>query len=504
MITVRTRPWILASFLVLAFGLAPAFPADDALVVKAKRIYTAAGTPIDDGMVLVEKGKIAAVGKNLKVPAGARTIQARIVIPGLIDAHTHLGVYSLPAVEENSDGNEMTNPVTPQVRALDSFNFDDPALKVGLAAGVTTIVSRPGSGNVIGGTSVAVKLKNARPDQMVMVPDCDLKMAIEGNPMGVYGPKKQIPVTMMGVYYLARKAFLDAQDYQKSWETYDKEKKEGKDPTPPKRDLGKENLLKALRREIPVHIHCVTASEVMTCIRLADEFNLRLSLGHCYWAYLIVDELKAHKDVHFNVGPPMFFTYFENHLEFRNCPAILAEAGLKVSLQTDALGGGEQNLRELAELCVRYGMKEDDALKAITLREAEAVGLEARIGSIEPGKDADLVCLDGEPFEFLTGVFGDNQTALDHLCRVYGFDAPRMFAHYQPVVPGTSLADRGRLKEGLPADITVFDGENIRDNTTLTEMNAAPAGVDYVFVNGKKIIGSGRKEKPLNAGVPLA
>jgi imidazolonepropionase-like amidohydrolase len=402
--TVRTRAWIMASFLVLAFALTPAVSAEGPLVIKAKKMYTAAGAPIDDGMVLIENGKITAVGKNLKVPAGARVVQARVVIPGLIDAHTHLGVYSLPNVEENSDGNEMTNPVTPQVRALDSFNFDDPALKVGLAAGVTTIVSRPGSGNVIGGTSVAVKLKNAPPDKMILVPDCDLKMAIEGNPIGVYGSKKQIPVTMMGVYHLARKAFLDARDYQKSFETYEKEKKEGKDPTLPKRDLGKDNLVKALRREIPVHMHCATASEVMTCIRLADEFNLRLSLGHCYWAYLVVDELKGRRDVHFNVGPPMFFTYFENHLEFRNCPAILAEAGLKVSLQTDALGGGQQNLRELAALCVRYGMSEDDALKAITLREAESVGLESRIGSIEPGKDADLVCLDGEPFEFLTRV----------------------------------------------------------------------------------------------------
>ena len=403
--TVRIRSWFLASLiLVLAAGPLSAFAAEAPLVIKAKRIYTAAGAPIDDGMIVVEKGKITAVGKSLKAPAGARTVRANVVIPGLIDSHTHLGVYSIPMVEENSDGNEMTNPVTPQVRALDSFNFDDPAIPVGRAAGVTTIISRPGSGNVIGGTSVAVKLKNAPPDQMVLVPDCDLKMAIEGNPMGVYGPKKQLPVTMMGVYHLSRKAFLEARDYEKSWAAYETEKKEGKDPAAPKMDLGKENLLKALRREIPVHIHCATASEVMSCIRLADEFNLRLSLGHCYWAYLVVDELRGRTDVHFNVGPPMFFTYMENHLEFRNCPAILAEAGLKVSLQTDALGGAQQNLRELAALCVRYGMKEDDALKAVTIREAEAVGLESRIGSLEPGKDADIVFLDGEPFEFLTGV----------------------------------------------------------------------------------------------------
>jgi len=380
------------------------FPASNSLIIKAKKIYTATQGIIEDGMILVENGKISKVGKEIPIPKQANEIKAEVVIPGLIDIHTHLGVYSLPTVEENSDGNEMTNPITPQVRALDSFNFEDPAIKVGLAGGVTTIVSRPGSGNVIGGTSVAVKLKNAPPEEMILKEICDLKMAIEGNPVGVYGQKKQIPSTLMAVYFLAKKAFLEAQEYQKTWETYEKDKKEGKDVTPPKRDLGKEVLVSALKREIPVHIHCATASEIMTCIRLADEFKLKISLGHCYWAYLIVDELSKRKDVYLNVGPPMFFNYFENPLKFKNCPAILANAGIKVSLQTDAIGGGEQNLRELASLCVRFGMKEDDALKAITVWEAEAVGLEKKIGSLEAGKDADLVLLDGEPFEFLTSV----------------------------------------------------------------------------------------------------
>ncbi len=378
--------------------------ADDTLMIRAKKIYTAANRVIEDGMILVKDGKIWKVGKNLPAPKGAKEIKANIVIPGLIDIHTHLGVYSLPHVQENADGNEMTNPITPQVRALDSFNFEDPAIKAGLAGGVTTIVSRPGSGNVIGGTSVAVKLKNAPPEKMVLKEICDLKMAIEGNPVGVYEKKAQMPSSLMAVYFLAKKAFIEAQEYEEDWKKYEKEKKEGKDVTPPQRDLGKEVLIMALEGEIPVHIHCATASEIMSCIRLAEEFNLKLSLGHCYWAYLIVDELAGRKDVHFNIGPPMFFNYFQNPLEFKNNPAILANAGLKVSLQTDALGGTQQNLHHLAALCIRYGMGEEEALKSITINAAEAVNLDQRIGSIEEGKDADLVFLDGEPFEFLTSV----------------------------------------------------------------------------------------------------
>ncbi len=382
----------------------PLIFAQGTIVIKAEKIYTMHKGVISNGLILVKNGKIVKAGKNLTIPKEATVMEGKTVIPGFIDIHSHLGVYSLPRVEENADGNEATDPLTPQVRALDSFNFDDPAIPAALAGGVTTIVSRPGSANVIGGTSVAVKLKEAPPKDMVIQEVCDLKMAIEGNPVGAYGSKNRMPASLMGVYYLARKAFLDAREYQEKWDKYEKKKEQNEDAVPPSRDLGREVLVKALNREIPVHIHCATASEIMSCIRLAEEFNLRLSLGHCYWAYLVVDELKKHPDVHFNIGPPMFFNYFENPLKFKNNALILAEAGLKVSLQTDALGGGQRNLRHLASLCYRYGMNEDDALKSITITAAEAVGLEDRLGSIEVGKDADLVFMDGDPLEFTSSV----------------------------------------------------------------------------------------------------
>jgi imidazolonepropionase-like amidohydrolase len=375
----------------------------DPLVIRARKIYPATAGPIENGIIIIENGKITRLGKDVTIPKAAKEISADIVVPGFIDIHSHVGVYSIPAVEENYDGNEATNPVTPQVRAFEGFNFDDLSLPAARAAGVTTVVARPGSLNVIGGTSVAVKLKKAPPEEMVLREDCDLKMAIEGNPSGYYAGLHQMPSTVMAVYFVARKAFTEAQEYQRSWEKYEADKKTDPDAVPPKKDFGKETLVRALKREIPVHIHVYTPSEIMSAVRLADEFHFRLSLGHSDKSYLVLDELAKRKDIYLNVGPAVFDTYYQNSLDFANVPAILARAGLKVSLQTDA-SAEQQNLREFASLCVRYGMTEEDALKSITINAAEAVDLGSRIGSLEPGKDADLVLLDGEPFEFLTNV----------------------------------------------------------------------------------------------------
>ena len=154
------------------------------LAVRAEKIYTVSNGVIRNGMILLENGKIARVGAPFDPPAGIPVLETRVVTPGFIDMHTHVGVYSIPNVAENSDGNEATNPITPQVRALDSYNFDDPAIAVGRAGGVTTVISRPGSANVIGGTSVAVKLKYGPPSEVVVREMADLKMGVEGNPVG--------------------------------------------------------------------------------------------------------------------------------------------------------------------------------------------------------------------------------------------------------------------------------------------------------------------------------
>jgi len=395
-------------FLFLAVLLVPLhLISKDPSVIRARKIHTASDKGlIEDGVILIKDGKIFRIGKSVSVPDEAGVILADTVIPGLVDIHSHAGVYTLPLVEANMDGNEITGPVTPQLRALDSFNFGDPNLRMALSGGVTTIVSRPGSANVIGGTSVAVKLKKAPPEQMILKEICDLKMTIEYNPVEFYRRKNRMPSSLMTVYALARKAFIEAQEYMREREEYERDKKAGRTGVPPRRDLGKETLVMALKREIPVHVHVITASEIMSAVRLADEFDLRLTLAHVPLAYLVVDELAKRKDVHLNVGPTQLQTYYDDGLKLRNNAAILAGAGIPVSFQADTVGEFQSNLLYLASLAVRYGMDREDALKALTIHGAEAVNLDQRIGSIEEGKDADLVFLNGEPFEMTTSVTG--------------------------------------------------------------------------------------------------
>ena len=375
------------------FMLIPLFLySGETFVIKAKKLYTVSDGVLENGMVFVENGKIVRVGKNLPVPKKAKLLQSEVVIPGLIDIHSHLGTWI------DNDTNEETELLTPQVRALDSFYFDDPGIQSSLAGGVTTIVIRPGSAEIIGGASFALKLKNAPPEQMVLKEICDLKMALLTTPAGMHD------ISLMNVYFLAKKAFLEAQEYMKNWEKYKKDTDEKMDVKSPERDLRKEILVMALKKEIPVHIHCHTPCEIMSCIRLADEFNLKLSLGHCTFAYLIVNELAKRKDIYFNCGPLNFSSYTGDSRNFKCNPAILANAGLKVSLQTDGGGWPKDDFRYLGAGCYRYGMQEEDVLKALTLYGAEAVNLDKRIGTIEKGKDADLVFLDGEPFEITTSV----------------------------------------------------------------------------------------------------
>ena len=390
-----------------ALALALALTAGPESVVTAvvgARVLTGTGLEIENGVVLIEGGKIKAVGPaaSVPVPPGAKIVDAtgRVVTPGLVDSHSHLGLGPSGGVTED---NETSNPVTPELRIIDSIHPegegpDELQFRRALAEGVTAVVARPGSGNVIGGQSAVLKLRGGTIDDMVILFPADMKMALGRK--GAYASKGVMPTTKMGAAYLVRKALVEAAEYGQALERYDKEKAKNPKAAPPARDLGKEALLKVVRREIPVHIHVDSSDDIMTAVRLAEEFKfLRLSLGHAVEAYKVAGEL-ARRGVVVVVGPQM--TAYDDEGRLVDLAGYLAGKGVPVDIMTDADVVQESFLRYQAAIAVKYGMDPKEALKSITFNPARTMGLEGRIGSLEPGKDADLVVFDGDPFDVAT------------------------------------------------------------------------------------------------------
>lgn len=379
-------------------------PVDGLTAVVGARVLTGAGPEIENGIVLIEGGKIKAVGKagEVAVPGGARIVDAagRVVTPGLVDSHSHLGLGSSGGVTED---NEMSGPVTPELRIIDSIHPeglgpDESQFRRALAEGVTTVVVRPGSGNVIGGQSAVLKLRGGTVDDMAILFPADMKMALGRK--GYYASKGVMPTTKMGAAYLARKALVEASEYGGALERYEKAKAKDPKAAPPPRDLGKEALLKVVRREIPVHIHVHSSDDIMTAVRLSEEFGfLRLSLGHAAEAYKVAGEL-ARRGVVVVVGPQM--TAYDDDGRLVNLAGYLSDRGVQVDIMTDADVVQQSFLRYQAAVAVKYGMDPARALRAITLNPAKTMGLGSRIGSLEPGKDADLVVFDGDPFDVAT------------------------------------------------------------------------------------------------------
>lgn len=368
------------------------------------RILTVTQGEIARGTILIRNGKIAAVGENIDVPQGAAVIDVTgcTITPGLIDSHSHLGLGPSGGVTEDNEGSD---PVTPQLRIIDSIHPggmgpDRNQFRNALREGVTTVIARPGSGNVIGGQSAVIKLYGDTVDDMVVKFPADMKMAMGRK--GGYASKGKMPVTKMGTAYLVRKAMLDAGNYKESLARYERKKAEDPDAVPPPRNLKDEAMLKVLDRELPVHIHASSADDIMTAVRLADEFKFsRLSIAHGVESYKIAPEL-ARRGVVVVVGPQMI-TY-DDKGNLINLADYLVKHGVTINIMTDADVVQEQFLRFQASIAIKYGLDPAEALKAITIHPAEIVGLDKRIGSIETGKDADLVIFSGDPFDIQTRV----------------------------------------------------------------------------------------------------
>lgn len=370
------------------------------LAIVNGKIYTITQGIIEKGAVLIENGKIKAVGKDIGIPEGTQIIDAKgkVITPGLIDAHSHLAVFGQPSVRAHADGNEATNPVTPHLRGIDSLNPQDPAIADVLTGGVTTVYTGPGSANIIGGTGFAMKLRGKTAEEMVIPGTEGMKMALGENPKRVYGEmQKKMPRTRMGNAAILREALVKAQNYLKKIEKAKEKEAAGDTANYPDRDLKMEALGRVLKREIKARIHAHRADDIMTAIRIAEEFGLDFVIEHATEGYLIADVL-AKKNVPCTVGPLLMG---RAKMELVNVtlknPGILAKRGVKIAIQCDTT----TNTRWLglhAGLAVREGMPEDEAMKAITINAAEILGIADRVGSIEVGKDADIVVWSGHPF----------------------------------------------------------------------------------------------------------
>ena len=350
--------------------------------------------------ILLADGKIAAIGTDLTAPADAAVFDADglEVYPGFVDTHTHIGLDGYGIGYEGCDYNEMNDIWTPQLRAIDGINPRDPSLADARRAGVTCVCTGPGSANVLGGTFLAMKTVGDRVDKMVVRDPVAMKCAFGENPKRCYRDK--CDSTRMSTAAFLRGALMQARDYGAR-----KQAANGDITKMPAYNQKLEALLPVLAREIPLKAHAHQANDIFTALRIAREFNLRLTLEHVTEGHLIADELAGEKDVPMAVGPSLTFaSKFELQNKSWSTPAVLTAAGCHVSIITDSSVIPQQYLPLCAGMAIKAGMDPFDALKAITLNPAEHIGVADRVGSLEVGKDADLVITAGSPFEVLTEV----------------------------------------------------------------------------------------------------
>lgn len=369
------------------------------LLLKNGNVMTMAG-PAFVGDVAIENGKIVAVGQSLSYSdAEVRDVTGMTVMPGIVDPHCHIGMWEDAMGFEGADGNECTNPITPELRAIDAINPYDRCFEEAAAGGVTTCVTGPGSANVIGGQFVAIKTHGDSVEDMVLRFPVAVKAAFGENPKRVYNGKNQTPSTRMATAALMRKALIEAQEYNEKLE-------KGKvDPEKmPERNLGKEILARVIRRELPMKIHAHRADDILTAIRICREFKLRYTLDHCTEGYLITDKLKEAlgEDCEGIIVGPLLTD--RSKIELKNlsfkAPKVLEQAGIEYAMMTDHPVTPEQYLPICTAVAVREGASEEGALKAITINAAKITGIADRVGSIEVGKDADIAVFSDHPFDF--------------------------------------------------------------------------------------------------------
>jgi len=349
------------------------------------------GPPVAGGTVLIRDGRIVAVGADVAVPSDAVVVEAhgRWVVPGLIDAHTHMGTLEEGEGWAGDDHDEATVPVTAQLRALDAINHADEGFRDAIGGGVLAVGVNPGSCNPIAGETVAVRCAGRSVDEMVLRSPAGMKSALGENPKRYHGDAGRLPSTRMGIAAVIRQALAEAREY-------DARRAAGDGPVV---DLGKEALARVLRREIPWRQHCHRADDILTAVRLSEEFGYDLVVDHGTEAHLVADVL-AERVIPVLLGP---LIVGRGKVELRNRAfrnaRLLAEAGIELSLVTDHPVIPANLLHVQAAYAVREGLDREVALRSITLNPARVLGVADRIGSLVAGKDADLCIWSGDPLD---------------------------------------------------------------------------------------------------------
>ncbi|MBQ4517778.1 MAG: amidohydrolase [Clostridia bacterium] len=370
------------------------------ILIKNANVITMEGQNYPNGYIIIDNNCIKSVGNMTELPCSVENFdeafdaEGAMALPGFIDAHCHIGMWEEGAGSEGSDGNEATTPVTPELRAIDSVNPADMSFSEALASGVTTVVTGPGSANVIGGQFAALKTAGRWVDEMIIKEPIAVKAALGENPKKVYGGKKESPATRMASAAVLRKALFSAKEYALKWDAYHNGERKDR----PEFDFKMETLAQVIRGILPLKVHIHRADDIATAIRIADEFGIKITLEHCTEGHLILPLLKE-KNLPIILGPTLGS---RSKPELKNMSfdiyKAFEDADIPFSIMTDHPEIPIDRLYLCAALAHQSGIKKETALAAITINAAKHVGLENRIGSLASGKDADIVIMSGELF----------------------------------------------------------------------------------------------------------
>ncbi len=376
----------------------------DVLVLKGGQIITVNQGLIEEGTIVIKDGKIADIGKKIPIPENSQIIDVSLctVLPGFIDSFTNLGTKEVEADEKDYD--EATHPVTPHLRIIDAFNPENSFIPLARRTGITAALSAPGEGNLLSGQSVLIHLGRENTEDMMLQFPAAVHASLGEMPVARYREKGQLPSTRMGAAALLRQTLIDAMEYKRKLDDYQvKNEEQEKEMTPPEADLKLQSLIPVLERQLPLIVRANRYDDILTLLRIADEFNLKIILNHGAEAYRVAETL-ASRNIPVLIGP--FSSYYQQ-METKKAEYVSAaelnRAGVQFAFQT----GGVENVSTLltqARTAVKYGLPIEAAYKGLTLYPAQIFGVDDKMGSLEKGKIADIVVFSGNPLQDIVEV----------------------------------------------------------------------------------------------------